>query len=839
MKPTVAIQKIEVKNAHVHNLKNIDVKIPLHQLVVIAGKSGSGKSSLAMGVLYEEGSRRYLQALSTYTRRRIKLGNQAAVTKVSHIPAALALKQRPSIPNERATVGTMSEVFNVVRLIFSRLATISCPNHHKIAPSLAIAMAMSKTGDQMAKITCPQCHQQFRAFSAEDFAFNAAGACQNCHGTGIVRQVDEAKLIKDDHLSLAQGAIASWHLPGRSFMYKVAARAGIDINTPFYQLSQAQKDFVLHGKQQKFTMDLTSSTGRVFHDFNVLYENAKDAVLNSAKSAKSARSQQRIGRFFKTKPCPVCHGSRFKPELLSQTVCGKNIVQVSQMTLLELKHWRENIPATLPENMHQMASGILKEFDEDVAPLLDLGLTYVTLARKGNTLSTGELQRLSLARTLRAHTTGVLYVLDEPSIGLHLKNVTGLIKVLRQLVAQGNSLVVVDHNLQIINQADYLIEIGPGSGKAGGKVIAQGSVAEVKANPHSLIGPYLAKQINLFLPHQASENNKPLSLKVKHFRNLANIALTFPTNQLVAVSGMSGAGKSSLMMDCLMPAITGKNPPATVSVATHLKKVISVDASPVGKNLRSTLATYTQIMNHLRKLFAKTQQAQEKQMTPSDFSYNNKGGACPTCNGNGVVMLDIQFLPDMQEICPTCLGKRYNSAVAAIFWHNKNIPQILAMTVAEAIEWFSRWQNHPAVAAIIRDLQLLKEVGLDYLHLGEATPTLSGGEAQRLKLAAHLHHTQNNSLFIFDEPTIGLHPSDIVVLLRVMFALLRQNASIIVISHDPLLLINSDYLIDVGPAGGAAGGKIVAAGKTAKLLKASTQTATLAGLRQFIRDFSK
>lgn len=375
-----------------HNLKNID--IPLHQFVVISGLSGSGKSSLAHGILYEEGSRRYLEALSTYTRRRLKTGAKAKVTSVKRIPSALALRQRPSIPSERATVGTMSELFNVIRLIFSRLGCPLCPNGHRLTPDLAISEAMSRSGEELGKITCPTCGVVFYAFSAEDFAFNSTGACQTCQGTGKIRQLDESKLIADETLSLADGAIASWRLPGRNFMAYVAERAGVRIDVPYKELSPKEKDFVLNGSKKKYTVDFKSSTGRVFHDFQALYENAKDAVLDSVKTSKSERSQKKLAEFFHYSTCPTCHGTRLRPELLTQLTGGLNIAQVSALTLGELKAWKKQVLATLPPTMHTLGQALFTEFDDDLLPLLELGLDYLTLERNGNSLSTGELQRL-------------------------------------------------------------------------------------------------------------------------------------------------------------------------------------------------------------------------------------------------------------------------------------------------------------------------------------------------------------------------------------------------------------------------------------------------------------
>lgn len=818
--------QIEVRGGRVHNLKNVNVNIPLHKFVAISGLSGSGKSSLAMGILYEEGSRRYLEALSTYTRRRIKLGAQAEVTSVKHIPSALALKQRPTIPSERATVGTMSEIFNVIRLIFSRLGSPRCPNGHQVKPSLAIAEAMSKSGDQMGMITCPTCGVSFPAFSAEDFAFNSAGACENCQGTGVVREIDESKLIGNPNLSLADGAVASWHLPGRNFMPSVAEQAGVRIHVPYKDLTDKEKDFVLNGPKKKFKMDFRSGTGRVFHDFNALYENAHEAVYESARTSKSERAQKRISEFFHYSTCPVCHGTRLKPALLTQLAGGLNIAQVSELTLGDLTSWKKDVLGELPANMGKMAHSLFKEFDDNLRPLLELGLDYLTLLRNGNTLSTGELQRIQLARTLRTQTTGVLYILDEPSIGLHPDNVAGLLNVFRELVDQGNSLVVVDHNVDIIKAADWIIEIGPGSGAQGGRILDQGTPTQIAQDPDSKIGPYLNGSADLLArPVADAPAGQEINFEVADYYNLTDIAGRLPVNRLSAVTGFSGAGKTSLVLDSLVPAIKAQAkelglPKQVTQLNAPLKEVVSVDAAPIGKTMRSTVATYTSIMDNLRKLFAAQPRAKEKHYTPSYFSYNNKQGACPNCGGSGVVTLDIQFLPDMQQTCPVCNGDRYNQAVQAVKWHGYSIVDLLKLDIRAALPVFKD------VPKIERELKLLMEVGLGYLHLGESTPSLSGGEAQRLKLVKHLNRNQATTLFVFDEPTIGLHPLDVKTLLGVMQRLLDRGATIVTITHDLNLIANADYILDMGPRGGKNGGQIVATGRPRDLVEKPTSLTT-------------
>lgn len=619
-------------------------------------------------------------------------------------------------------------------------------------------------------------------------------------------------------------------------MPNVAEHAGVRIDIPYKDLTEKEKDFVLNGPEKKYKMDLLSGTGRVFHNFNALYENAHQAVLKSAESSKSERAQKRLAEFFTYSTCPICHGTRLRPELLNQLVNGKNIDQVQHMQLGDLPKWSKEVLASLPENMHPMAKALLNEFINNLQPLLDLGLDYLTMARAGNTLSTGELQRIQLARTLRTETTGVLYVLDEPSIGLHPANVDGLIKVLRKLVAQGNSLVVVDHNVDIIKAADEIIEIGPGSGEAGGEILDQGTPLEIEKDPQSLIAPYLDGKADLMARKVSDKvNSEQVTFEVDHYFNLHDIKAGIPVNQITAVTGFSGAGKTSLILDSIVPAIKAQDkgeplPKQVKEFNSPVHHVVSVDASPIGKSTRSTVATYTSIMDNLRKLFAQQPLAKEKHYTPSYFSYNNKEGACPTCGGTGIVTLDIQFLPDMQQTCPTCHGDRYNQKIQKVKWHDLSIVDVLNLDINEAIPIFKE------IPKIERDLLLLKEVGLDYLHLGESTPTLSGGEAQRLKLVTHLSQRQDDTLFVFDEPTIGLHPLDVKVLVHVMQKLLDQGATIITITHDLNLIVNTDYMLDLGPRGGENGGTLVAKGRPLELIK-DPHSLTVKYLADYVDQF--
>ncbi|MFC4760500.1 ATP-binding cassette domain-containing protein [Fructobacillus durionis] len=812
--------QIEVRGGRVHNLKNIDVNIPLNKFVAISGRSGSGKSSLAMGILFSEGSRRYLEALSAYTRNRMGQESSADVDSIQYIPSAIALKQRPATPGERSTVGSISELSNITRLIFSRLGSPVCPNGHRLEPSLAISRAMNeaeKPGEHHneGQLPCPVCGVHFTAFSAQDFSANSTGACPTCHGSGQVRELDEAKLIKDVNLSIKEGAVASWHLPGRNFMPSIAQSLGVRIDVPYKDLTDKEKSIVLHGEKKLYPVDFHTSTGRVYHSDGSLYENAYDAVTDSLANVKSQATLKKLDKFYHFSTCPTCHGSRLNPDLLKQTVDGKNIVQVNDLTLGELTNWADNTVDSLPNNMEHLANTLFTNMKQVLRPILNLGLDYLTMSRAGASLSTGELQRLQLSKTIRAQTTGVLYVLDEPSIGLHPDNIKGLIQVFRELIAQGNSLVVVDHEVDLIAAADWIIEIGPGSGEAGGLIIDEGTPAKLTNDSQSLIGPFIKGSANIVHDSVTPVGTGKTTLRVQNYHNLKDVQVTIPEHQMTAVTGFSGAGKTSLILDNLIPAIQNKeNNLKTVSeLTTNITNTVTIDAKPIGRNTRSTLATYTNIMNELRRLFASLPEAKKAKLSASAFSYNNKEGACPTCQGLGVITEDVQFLPDIVETCPTCQGARFNDQAQSIKWQGQSIVDLLNLSVKEALPVFK------GEAKIESELKLLDEIGLNYLHLGQATPSLSGGEAQRLKLVSHLHKSQMHTLFVFDEPTIGLHPLDVQTLLGVFNRLKEKGATIIFITHDLDMMTNADWLIDLGPRGGNQGGQLMAMGKPFDLAK--------------------
>ena len=798
-----------VRGARVHNLRDIDVDVPLRRLVAIAGVSGSGKSSLAMGVLYAEGSRRYLEALSTYTRRRMAQAARASVDSVTHVPAALALRQRPGVPGVRSTFGTSTELLNVLRLMFSRLASHLCPNGHHVPPSVDVAAEQP--------LVCPVCGVVFFAPGAEDLAFNSGGACPVCQGTGIVRDIDDDTLIPDPSKSLEAGAVAPWGMFGLNYMPQVAAELGVRIDVPYDELTDAEKQIVLDGPPEKRRVLMPTKSGRLF-EVNFTYRNARQAVRESMKKADSEKGLSRINRFITAHTCPVCHGTRLSEAARAPLINGLNLAQATAMTLDGLRDWVPTIIDPLPDDMHEMARLLVEQFQEMSRRLVELGLGYLGLDRAGSTLSTGERQRVQLARAVRNETTGVLYVLDEPSVGLHPANVEGLSGVMRDLLEGGNSVVLVDHDVQVLREADWMIEIGPGSGSEGGLVVAQGTIDQIIADPESLIAPFLDGTAPVVVREQAADvfDIGALHLATAPLHTVHALDVRIPKGRFVAVTGMSGSGKTTLVLDSLVPALKaaaeGIRLPSHVREvdAAGITKVHVVDATPIGVNVRSTVATYSGILDELRRLYAATDAARERGLTAGDFSYNTGSLRCPRCEGTGQIVLDVQFLPDVEIPCPECQGSRYRPEADAIVLPvdggEISLPALLARTVREAHALL------PDAKRVRRRMQTLIDLGLGYLSLGEDTPALSGGEAQRLKLATELGRDQSGALFVFDEPSVGLHPLDTRVLIGVLDRLLSRGATVVVIEHDLDLIANADWMIDMGPGGGADGGRVVAEG---------------------------
>ena len=814
------IDRIKIRGAKVHNLKNIDVDVPLNRIVGIAGVSGSGKSSLALGVLYAEGSRRYLDALSTYTRRRMTQAAKAQVDQVLYVPAALALHQRPGVPGIRSTFGTGTELLNSLRLMFSRLASHRCPDGHYLKPTLAVAAGQ--------ELVCPECGKHFFAPSAEELAFNSQGACRACDGTGIVRAVDRTTLVPDESLSIDEGAVAPWNSLMWSLMTDVCREMGVRTDIPFRELTEKEKDIVYNGPAEKKHILYHSKKTNQAGELDFTYYNAVYTVENALSKVKDEKGMKRVEKFLKEDTCPDCRGSRLSEAARAPRLQGISLDAACRMTLSDLVKWVADVPSSLPEEMRPMAESICESFQTSAKRLLDLGLGYLTLDRASSTLSTGERQRMQLARAVRNRTTGVLYVLDEPSIGLHPSNIVGLTGVMEDLIADGNSVVLVDHDTQVLSVSDWIIEMGPGAGADGGLVIAEGTPASLSGNPGSIIGPFLSGAAETHLREQASLSGMfsdgKIRLSTSEIHTVKPLEVEIPKGKLTVVTGVSGSGKTTLILESLIPGleslIRGKKLPEHVRSieAEGIEHVKLIDATPIGINVRSTVSTYANVHDELRKTFARTADAKERKYKAGDFSYNTGKLRCPVCDGTGEISLDVQFLPDVDIPCPECRGSRYAKDAEKIKYTNKkgesySLPELMDMNVSRAL------QACKDLKLVRQRLQVLEDLGLGYLTLGEETPSLSGGEAQRLKLASEMGKTQSDSVFVFDEPTIGLHPLDVRTLLDVFQALIGHGATVIVIEHDLDVIRNADYIIDMGPGGGDDGGRIVAVGTPDEIQK--------------------
>jgi len=808
--PAALPTAIGVHGARHNNLRDVDVDVPLWRTVAVVGVSGSGKTSLAIGTLYAEGMQRYLSGLSTYSRRRLTQAQRPDVDRIDHLPPALALRQRPPIPGPRSTVGTMSEVLNVLRLMMSRLGSHLCPNGHLVDPSIAMFAE---------EIVCPVCGARFTHPSAESFAFNSYGACPACQGLGVRSEVDEATLVPDPGKTIEGGAVLPWNSGGRRLSMYAAGELGVRLDVPYQALTEHEREIVLHGAPVQQQVTLHSGRNDRSVRLSVNYDNAVAAVERSLRS-DNERTRRLVQRFVITRTCSVCHGTRLRPEALTSRLGGRNIAEISTLSLTALRDFAAGLPAGLPAELGRVTTGLLAELTGSLTPLLDVGLSYLTLDRAGASLSTGERQRIELTSTVRASTTGMLYVLDEPSVGLHPSNVTGLRKMISALAGNGNSVIVVEHERDLIRSADWVVELGPGAGAQGGHVIAAGPPGQLEADPRSVIGPFLAGAPGVPRDRPGRPaGDAQLAIEISDLYNLHDLAASFPVNRLTAVAGPSGAGKTALVLDSLIPAararLTGSPPPGHVRRLDldGIRQVVQIDAAPIGQNARSTPATYCGAFDHIRRLYAASPYARYRRWKPGHFSFNTREGQCPTCRGLGHIDLDVQYLPDIAVACPTCHGARFSEAVLAAEVDGLTIADVLDLSVHDAVE---RFAGQASVAAALRPVD---EVGLGYLKLGEPTPSLSGGESQRLKIASRLRSSQRGALYVFDEPTTGLHPLDVATLVSVFDRLLDAGATIIVIDHDLDLLGAADYVIDMGPGGGPEGGRILAAGTPADVAR--------------------
>ena len=810
--------KILVRGAHVHNLKNIDVDIPLNQIVGIAGVSGSGKSSLALGVLYAEGSRRYLESLSTYTRRRMTQAAKAQVDEVLYVPAALALHQRPGVPGIRSTFGTGTELLNSLRLMYSRLANHRCPNGHYLDPTLLVAAGK--------ELVCPVCGAHFYAPGAEELAFNSQGACERCGGVGTVRTVDESTLVPDESISIDDGAVLPWNSLMWSLMTDVCRAMGVRTDVPFRELTDEERDIVFHGPAVKKHIFYKAKNSNQAGEIDFTYFNAVYTVENALKKVKDEVGMKRVEKFLKEDICPECGGTRLSEAARAPKLRGISLDKACQMTLSELVKWVDGVPESLPTKMRPMAKSICESFQLTAKRLIDLGLGYLSLDRAASTLSTGERQRMQLARSVRNRTTGVMYILDEPSIGLHPANIKGLNLVMHDLVADGNSVILVDHDTQILSESDWIIELGPDSGVDGGEIINQGNIPDIVKSSTSKIGPFLSGKNNVHVRPQVGTEEMftlgTIELNTSAIHTVKPLSVKIPKGRLTVITGVSGSGKTTLVLESLIPALA--NSIAGTKLPEHIKEIKAdginqvklIDATPIGINIRSTVATYANVHDELRKVFAKTADAKEKGYKAGDFSYNTGKLRCPACDGTGSISLDVQFLPDVEVTCPDCRGSRYSKQAESIKYVTKvakeySLPELMAMDVNQALVACKD------LRLVSQRLQVLKDLGLGYLTLGEATPNLSGGEAQRLKLASEMGRRQEDTVFVFDEPTIGLHPLDVQSLLGVFQGLIDNNATVVVIEHDMDVISNADYIIDMGPGGGNDGGRVVACGTPSEI----------------------
>ena len=924
----MAQNKIKIRGARAHNLKNIDVDIPKDKLVVVTGLSGSGKSSLAFDTLYAEGQRRYVESLSAYARQFLGQMDKPDVDSIDGLSPAISIDQKTTSKNPRSTVGTVTEINDFLRLLWARVGTPICPNdgheitsqspeqmvdkilelpertklqilapivrgkkgqHKKIIEkvkkdgfvriivdgeihdveeeieldknkkhdirvvvdrivlkdgirsrlfdSLEAALrltngnvAVDVIGDKMLQFSenfsCPYCGFTIGELEPRIFSFNAPfGACPDCDGIGVKLEVDKDLVIPDDTKTLNEGALAPWNPISSKYyptMLQQACEAfGIDMDTPFKDLPDKDKKIILYGAgDREFHFKFESDFGGL-KDIDTTFEGVIPNVERRYRETNSDFTRDVMRQYMTSLTCQTCHGYRLNEQALSVKIAGKHIGEVSDFPINESLNFFENL--TFSEQNQEIARPILKEIDDRLTFLKNVGLDYLTLSRSARTLSGGEAQRIRLATQIGSNLSGVMYVLDEPSIGLHQRDNDRLIASLKKMRDLGNTLIVVEHDEDTMRAADYLIDIGPGAGENGGQVIAAGTPKQVEKKRNSLTGQYLSGKKYIAIPSKRRKGNgKKIVVKGASENNLKNIDVGFPLGEFIAVTGVSGSGKSTLVNMILKRALAQKlnhnsEKPGKyqkIEGVENIEKIIDIDQTPIGRTPRSNPATYTGVFDDIRGLFAQTNQAKLRGYGKGRFSFNIKGGRCEACKGDGIIKIEMNFLPDVYVPCEVCHGTRYNSETLEVEYKDKNIADILNMTVSEALTFFE------PIPKIKRKLQTIVDVGLGYVKLGQPATTLSGGEAQRMKLASELHKKSNGKTFyILDEPTTGLHSEDIKRLLEVLQRLVDKGNTVLVIEHNLDVIKTADYLIDLGPEGGDGGGQIVATGTPEEVIK--------------------
>ncbi|MHC1609831.1 MAG: excinuclease ABC subunit UvrA [Candidatus Methanofastidiosia archaeon] len=933
-------KNLVIKGAREHNLKNISVTLPRNKVIVITGLSGSGKSTLAFDTIYAEGQRRYVESLSAYARQFLGIMNKPDVDSIEGLSPAISIEQKTTSKNPRSTVGTVTEIYDYLRLLYARIGTPYCPIHNipiekktpdvitniirkeypnkdiiLLAPLIrqkkgtykklikdmgkegyrrvrvnkqimrtdekislerykkhdieividrlntldgartqeAVESALTK-GDGLiivldgneeklysSKMSCPHCDITFEELQPRMFSFNSPfGACETCSGLGYKEEIDPDIVVPDKSLSIADGAIIpfkgivdGWRIRQIS---AVAKKYGFDIFTPLNELTDKQFNIIMYGTTNKLRFTYVSKNTEAKVQYDSKYEGIIPLLERLYKQTQSDYRRRDIERFMRFKPCPTCGGKRLKDKILSVRINNMNIMECTNLSIKDSIKFFDNIK--LNEKQYIIAKQVLKEINSRLRFLDNVGLSYLTLSRTAGSLSGGEAQRIRLATQIGSNLVGVLYILDEPSIGLHQRNNNLLIKTLQQLRDIGNTLIVVEHDEDTIRNADYVVDMGPGAGIHGGEIIALGTPEEIEKNKKSITGKYLSGTLKIDVPKKRRHSTNSILIKKAREHNLQSIDVKIPLGVLTVVTGVSGSGKSTLIHDVLYRSLMkkfykSKDVPGdhdTILVPKELDKVIMIDQSPIGKTPRSNPATYIKVFDDIRALFAQTKESKIRGYKPGRFSFNVKGGRCEACKGDGLIKIEMNFLPDVYVTCEECRERRFNKETLEVTYKGKNIADIIEMSVEEALEFFVH------IPTIKRKLQTLSDVGLGYIKLGQPSTTLSGGEAQRIKLTKELaKRTTGNTLYLLDEPTTGLHFHDVKMLLGVLNRLVDKGNSIVVIEHNLDIIKTADYIIDLGPEGGDEGGMIVATG-TPEEVAANKKSYTGSFLKKVLND---